>query len=86
MIIQSYALNIRTTDKAFDQSPDAGDPDCICSRCGNKILEGEFPIRFFTTNDAGEVDENSKEYRLCEYCTTGEKFVKRDDDEYCQPQ
>lgn len=76
MIIQPDVLNIRPTDKAFDKSPDAGDPDCVCSRCGNQIQEGEFPIRFFTTNNAGEVDESSMEYRLCEYCTTGEKYFR----------
>lgn len=33
--------------KWFDDSPFAGDPDCICSYCGEVISEGECPIRIW---------------------------------------
>lgn len=33
----------------FDEkSPDAGDPDCMCSYCGFQIKEDDMPIRMFT--------------------------------------
>lgn len=56
------------TDKVFKDSPDSGHPDCKCSRCGGQIKEDECPIRCWTQNDEGEVDENSQEYRYCEKC------------------
>jgi len=56
------------TDTSYRHSPDAGDPDCLCSRCAGRILEHEGPLRMYTTNGAGEVDENSEEYRYCEKC------------------
>jgi hypothetical protein len=74
MTIIKDALELRPADKLFDNSPDAGHPQCICSRCGERIQEGEFPIRMFTTNGIGEVDEHSKEARYCEFCMTGEKY------------
>ena len=30
----------------FETSPDAGDPDCICSYCGFVIPEDDVPARF----------------------------------------
>lgn len=38
-------INIKETDHLFTGSPDAGDPDCCCSRCGKIITEDEVPIR-----------------------------------------
>jgi hypothetical protein len=38
--------------KWFRDSPDAGDPRCICSVCGKQIGEEECPIRFFNQGDA----------------------------------
>lgn len=76
MIIQPDALNIRPTDKVFDDSADTGSSDCLCNRCGNLIMDEEMPVRLYTTNEAGKVNENSKEYRFCEYCTTGKKYFK----------
>lgn len=35
------------SDTLFRTSPDAGVPECLCSRCGKQILEGGFPIRLF---------------------------------------
>lgn len=74
MEIKSENLNPRPTDKLFEDSPDCGHPDCICSRCGSRIQEYEMPIRLTTTNEKGEVDKDSKEYRFCEFCTTGVKY------------
>lgn len=37
----------------FDNSPDAGDPDCLCSWCNKVIGEDELPIRFFNEGRAG---------------------------------
>lgn len=74
MIIKHDALEIRETDIAFDTSPDTGTPECICSRCKALIEREEMPVRIWTRNKEGEVDENSKEYRLCELCLTGKRF------------
>jgi len=46
----------------FDDSPDAGDPACICSYCGRVIDEDQVPLRIWS--QAGK-----KEARLCEGCT-----------------
>ena len=35
----------------FHDSPDAGDPNCICSWCGELIKEHEFPLRLFRKNN-----------------------------------
>jgi hypothetical protein len=62
-------LAILDTDKLFTDSPDAGTPACICSRCGQKIGEDEVPLRMWTTNETdGEVYTESKEYRYCTKC------------------
>src|SRR5688500_15259299 len=78
MIVKPDALTPLPTDKYFDDSPDAGHKDCICSRCASQIIHGEHPIRMFTTNSLGEVDEKSKELRLCQLCVSGEKYF------YCE--
>jgi hypothetical protein len=31
----------------FDDSPDAGEPSCLCSYCGNVIEEGDGPVRMW---------------------------------------
>lgn len=36
------------------------------------------PIRVWTTNRNGQVDKDSKEYRYCEKCTTGQEYF------YCE--
>jgi hypothetical protein len=33
------------TDRRFEDSPDEGDPGCLCSRCGEPIGEDETAIR-----------------------------------------
>jgi hypothetical protein len=45
----------------FDDSPDTGDPSCICSYCGRLIDEDQLPLRMF--GEGGK-----KEARLCEDC------------------
>lgn len=56
---------ILETDKAFMDSPDAGDPLCICSRCAKQIPEEDAPITraFF--------DIGNEEYRYCQACWAG---------------
>lgn len=61
-------IEILESDRGFKDSPDAGHPDCICSRCGGPTYEDEFLIRAWTTNEKGEVDENSEEIRYCTKC------------------
>lgn len=56
-------LEIRLKDKEFTDSPDAGHPDCICSRCGSVIAKKEMPLRAFN-------QKNNTEYRYCESCQT----------------
>lgn len=41
----------------FATSPDAGDPECICSLCGEPIGEEEAPVRIFNTGDDIEARE-----------------------------
>lgn len=36
-------LSIQPTDTRFFNSPDAGHPHCLCSRCGKKIEEWHAP-------------------------------------------
>lgn len=64
-----------STDKSFKDSPQAGDSNCICSRCGKQITEDQVPIRVYTTNEKNEVDENSEEYRFCDACQQKEGFI-----------
>ena len=46
-----------TSDRAFTDSPDAGSPACLCSRCGDVISEEQAPaLRVFD-------DELNVEYR-----------------------
>ena len=46
----------------FDDSPDTGHPDCICSYCGRVIGEDEVPVRMFKHAE-------NKEARFCKLCT-----------------
>lgn len=45
----------------FDDSPDAGTPECICSYCGFMIGADEVPLRIFSNKE-------NKEARLCMNC------------------
>ncbi len=54
-------IAIKQTDRLFTDSPDAGDQDCLCSRCGKIITEDEAPaIRMFV--------EGKYEYRYHARC------------------
>lgn len=75
-------LKILDTDRFFKDSPNAGEPDCICSRCFNHIDEDQIPLRvaidqeiiYGKNKETGEeiktlIDAaNGLEYRLCESC------------------
>ena len=39
----------------FDDSPDVGDPACICSLCKKVIVKWEIPLRIFRTRDDTEI-------------------------------
>jgi hypothetical protein len=74
-------LKILDTDKFFHDSPNTGEPGCICSRCQRLIPEHEVPLRvavdqevLYAEDKAGKevkkkVDvANGLEFRLCEAC------------------
>jgi hypothetical protein len=44
-------LAIRPTDRAFEDGPAAGAPECLCSRCGRPIRAGCCPVRFWELRD-----------------------------------
>jgi len=77
-------MEIKHSDKLFSDSPYAGELECICSRCAEIIQDDEVPIRMWTQNEKGEVDENSQEYRFCERCQekSGIILLKTDNDYY----
>ena len=47
-------IAIHLTDTAFPDSPDVGELECLCSRCGDVI--GDVAIRAWSAHDAGEVE------------------------------
>lgn len=47
-------IEILPTDKKFQDSPDAGDPSCWCSRCLLPIGEDDVPLRAFPEDGSGE--------------------------------
>ena len=56
-------FEIRGTDTPFSDSPDVGDPDCLCSRCGLVIGEDNgHPIRAWT---------DEREWRYHDSCLEG---------------
>lgn len=75
-------IEVLKTDKEFKDSPDTGRPECICSRCGNKIKEHEFALRIFTGK------KRNTEYRYCGGCQqkdmgiTSSSFTDDDEDEF----
>jgi hypothetical protein len=50
----------------FTDSPDTGDPECLCSYCSELIEEDDMPIRFFVPES--EKYPHGAEYRLHEKC------------------
>lgn len=62
---QTLHLQISMDDLAwFDESPHAGDPNCICSYCGFVITESEIPIRLFNGCQHPDCRLNGTEARL----------------------
>ena len=45
----------------FEDSPDVGDPACICSHCERPIDEPDIPLRLYK-------EKENLEARLCESC------------------
>lgn len=44
---EELGFQLHPGDWLFENSPEAGNAACICSRCRDPILEGELPIRIF---------------------------------------
>jgi hypothetical protein len=66
-------FEILPTDRLFPDSPDAGEADCLCSRCGKVIGEGVgVPIRAFVDDGRGG------EYRYHPVCLGSDP----DDDDF----
>lgn len=42
-----YSVYWQVELHVWHDSPDAGDKECLCSLCLNRIDEGQFPIRVF---------------------------------------
>lgn len=55
-------IEVKIDDVAFNESPNAGDPECRCSRCLRQIKENECPLRCWTDK------KPVKEYRYCTSC------------------
>ncbi len=53
-------FDILPTDAKFYNSPDAGDPTCICSRCLLPIGEDDVPIRAWSKNGDYEYRYHSR--------------------------
>lgn len=66
---------ILPTDTRFTDSPDAGAPTCLCSRCLLQISEGTVPIRATPA-------DGSYEYRFHPACFGVTKTGPLDPDEY----
>ena len=62
MTTDIFRPGVASSIKWFGSSPDAGDPVCICSYCGERILDDEVPIRIFS--------EDNTEARLHDFCAT----------------
>jgi NAD-dependent SIR2 family protein deacetylase len=74
-------IELEPTDQIFQDSPYAGEPECKCSRCGKMIEEEECPLRMWTTNEQGVMDDSSQEYRYCEECQKKSGIVIYNDDD-----
>jgi len=65
-------MEILEKDIIFWDSPEAGNPNCFCSRCANLIQEGELPIRIMikpeTPEEIAQYGTDTWEYRFCEKC------------------
>lgn len=66
-------IAIRLTDTAFPDSPDVGDPECVCSRCGGPILDAA--IRAWSAH--GDL-----EYRYHRTCVGVDEVATSDEDDF----
>jgi hypothetical protein len=78
-------FEILSTDMAFHDSPDAGDPLCFCSRCKKKIPSNNIVTRAWPELGDHGYDPTAKggtEFRYCENCmeSMGATFAKPDPD------
>ncbi len=62
-------FSVFATDTRFTTSPAIGEPDCLCSRCGKLIEEGEVPIRAWPA-------DSETEYRYHPACLGFTMFEK----------
>lgn len=75
------SIKLLDTDKLFENSPNAGEPGCDCSRCNKHIKENETVFRVAVDKDIlYSKDKNGKEhpyladvangleFRLCSAC------------------
>lgn len=71
----------------FDDSPDAGDPDCFCSWCRLPIGEREHPIRLFREISPKDVLEARFHDACCKpvFGVTVQSFPDEDEDETAGP-
>lgn len=49
-----FDSRIRSSDIKFFNSPSAGHPQCLCSRCGEIIERNEIPVRCWPPNEVAE--------------------------------
>lgn len=70
--VDSSPLIPLDTDERFSMSPDAGLPECKCSRCGQLIGEEQVPIRVWPQ------DGSDTEYRYCEGCQAAAGLITID--------
>lgn len=65
-------LTLLPTDQKFTDSPDAGHPKCLCSRCGKRIEEWHSPcLRAMPENE-------NAEYRFHWGCVGGRDRTKEE--------
>lgn len=67
-------LALRLTDTPFRDSPDVGEEDCLCSRCGGQIME--VAIRAWSAHEDGE-----REYRYHPECLEDQIIPVPEEDE-----
>lgn len=67
-------FRILPTDTRFAESYDAGDPRCLCSRCGKPIPETTIPIRAWPS-------DGRYEYRFHPECLGFVTTAPLDDDD-----
>ncbi len=63
----------RPTDRLFFDSPDAGEPTCVCSRCCQRISDREVPVRIVVKMRRSVLDpggDRMGEYRYHARCVS----------------